>query len=202
MKRYIVSTLAVLLVFALTMAVFAQSSEEEGTNQNSGQKPRRLPLLEIFLSIAKEQKSAVAAIEKHLETVKTYVEAQSVLPPTITRELDGQEMNVAMSQWQEERMKVDQQLQAEIDAIELQLMVLKLRRRVGAEHLAAQAELRAIADSATKENAIETAKLIRDLIDSREKAFGDKMLKAGLAFRATYEAGYLELLQVTEKPSD
>jgi hypothetical protein len=75
------------------------------------------------------------------------------------------------------------QRQAAIAAIEDSLMILK-GNQSQVDHNNAIAELQAIADSAKKENAKETAKLMEDLIARQQKTFRDTVERLGITFGA------------------
>ena len=71
-----------------------------------------------------------------------------------------------------------------ITAIEEQVMILK-GYQLQVEHETEMSELQAISDSATKENAAATAKLVQDIIAKRAKAFQDIVNKLGIRLRST-----------------
>jgi len=80
------------------------------------------------------------------------------------------------------------QRQAAIATIEDQLMILK-GNQSQVDQNNAIAELQAIADSAKKENAKETAKLVGDLIAKKQKAFEDTVERLGINFGAAAGRG-------------
>jgi len=76
--------------------------------------------------------------------------------------------------------KRSETIAASMKTIENQVMVLKGGRNLRMELQAETDELQVIADSATKEKATATAKLIQDLIAKRTKALQDNMEKLGI----------------------
>ena len=75
-----------------------------------------------------------------------------------------------------------EQQQTAVAAIEQQVKILK-GNQLQVEHQAELDDLQAISDSATKEKATGTAKLVQDIIAKRTKAFQDTVEKLGIRLR-------------------
>lgn len=207
MKNYIISTVVILSIAFLVLSTFAQPADT-GTTRSIGRGARagsmNTGIRSGRNSEAQIQQSAITAIEAQIAKLKTNIEAQAAFRSSVmggpeTRVTDtltvgrpaeagGGTVTTTMVETippQEEIEKMNK-LQAEhkalLTAIEEQVIVLK-GFQFQTEHESEMAELQAISDSATKENATATVKLVQDLIAKRTKAFQDIAEKLGIRFR-------------------
>jgi hypothetical protein len=177
MKRYLISTIAVLVVLSMTMSVYAQGQvaggEGRGGGRGAGMRGGRG---------TQQLQDAIAAIETQLAELKKNVEAQAAMP----RGRGGAEGETPseeeIAKMREQRTKMREQQQTAVAAIEQQVKILK-GNQLQVEHQAEVDELQAIADSATKEKATATAKMVQDIIAKRTKAFEDTVEKLGIRLR-------------------
>ena len=149
MKKYLITTIAVLAVLAVVLTAFGQ---EDRPRMRGG--------------MGREaQQNAIAAIEAKCAEFKKGMEQQPAFNREQFQEMSDEERTKFREQMRERREK-----QAEIVAtIEQQVMILKGGRRLQTEHDESMAELQAIHAQAVKEEATETAKSIQALIDKRTK---------------------------------
>ncbi len=162
MKKYIFSIAAVLTVLALTVAVFAQAA---GTGTDTGAGAR-----------AGAGRGAMAGAGRG---AMGGGRAGAQRGAGAGAGIGGARMGGGVAA----------QRQAAIATIEDQLMILK-GNQVQADHNAAIAELQAIADSAAKEGAKETAKLVEDLIARQQKTFQDTVERLGITFGTAAGRGF------------
>ena len=120
--------------------------------------------------------AAIAAIEKVLASLKKAKEIVIPRPEGGFRDM-SEEDRTKMMEAMQKRGEIMQSVPA---ALEQQLMVLKGGFQLRQELQAERDEFQAIADSAKKENATETAKMVQDMIAKRTKAFEEKMEKFGI----------------------
>lgn len=177
MKRYLISTIAVLVVLSLTMSIYAQGQagggEGRGGGRGAGMRGRGTQRLQ----------DAIAAIEAQLAALKKNVEAQAAMPRMGRGGQEGETPSEEeIAKMREQRTKMREQQQAAATAIEQQVKILK-GNQLQVEHQAEVDELQAIADSATKEKATATAKMVQDIIAKRTKAFEDMAEKLGIRLR-------------------
>jgi hypothetical protein len=163
MKRYLISTIAVLAVLVIVLAAFGQ-----------GERPRTRGYMG-----RESQMNAINAIESKLAELKKDMEQQ----PAFNREQFQNMSDEERANFREQMMKRRQEQAAIVEAIEQQVMILKGGRQLQAEHDEAVAELEAIKAQAEKENAPETAKKIQALIDKRTKKLEDTAEKLGIRLR-------------------
>jgi hypothetical protein len=174
MKRYLISTISILIVLSLTVSVYAQGQagggEARGGGRGAGMRGRGTQRLQ----------DAITAIEAQLAKLKENVKAQA----DMRRGRDGGEMpsEEERTKMREQRNKLREQQQMAATAIEQQVMILK-GNQVREEHQQDIDELQAIADSAEKEKATATAKMVRDIIAKRTQMFEDMAEKLGIRFR-------------------
>jgi hypothetical protein len=178
MKRYIISTIAVLVVLSVTMSLYAQGpaagGEGRGGGRGAGMRGGRG---------TQQLQDAIAAIEAQLVQLKKNVEAQAAMPRMGRGGQDGEmPSEEEIAKMREQRTKLRDQQQAAAAAIEQQVMILK-GNQLQDEHQAEIDQLQAIADSATKEKATATAKMVQDIIAKRTKAFEDTVEKLGIRLR-------------------
>ena len=211
MKKYVISTVVILLTTFLVLSTFAQPAEL-GPTEGIGRDARA----EIMNSNTRggssrnsntqTQQAAITAIEGQIAKLKTNIEVQEAMRRSVTGGSETRVTNsltierpvgtrggtvtttmVEMLPSQEEIEKI-RKLQEDqrtlITAIEEQVMILK-GYQLQVEHETEMSELQAISDSATKENAAATAKLVQDIIAKRAKAFQDIVNKLGIRLRST-----------------
>lgn len=181
MKRYLISTIAVLVVLTMTMSIYAQGQAggEEGRGAGRGAGARA-----GGRAGTQQLQEAIAAIEAQLAELKKNVEAQAALPRGGRGGAEGGETpsEEEMAKIREQRTKLTEQRQTVVSAIEQQMKILK-GNQLQVEHQAEIDELQAVADSAAKEKATATAKLVQDMIAKRTKAFQDTVEKLGIRIR-------------------
>lgn len=165
MKRYLISTIAVLVVLAVVLVAFGQ--EERPARMRGG-----------FMN-REAQQNAIAAIEKALGKFKTSMETPMSRPEGGFQEMSEEDR----AKFREQMMKRREQQAVVVAAIEPQIMILKGGRQLQAEHDEAMAELQTIHALAVKEKATETAKSIQALIDKRTKTLEATAEKLGIRLR-------------------
>lgn len=163
MKRYLISTIAVLAVLVVVLAAFGQ---EERPRMRGGRS-------------REAQQNAIAAIEAKLAELKKGTEQQ----PAFDREQFQEMSDEERTKFREAMMKQREEQAAIVAAIEQQVMILKGGRQLQTEHDEAMAGLQAIHAQAVKENATETAKSIQALIDKRTKKLEDTAEKLQIRLR-------------------
>jgi hypothetical protein len=177
MKRYLIITIAVLTVSAVTLSLYAQPGGGMGGGERGGARGgmgmRGFGRAMYFLR-AETAEPAIAAIEAQLKKLKEVMAAQPDFGGF--RDMSEEERTKAM----EEMQKRSETIGTAMGTIENQMMVLKGGRNLQMELQTETDELQAIADSATKEKATGTAKLIQDLIAKKTKALEDNMEKLGI----------------------
>ena len=126
---------------------------------------------------------AIAAIETQLAKLKENLKAQAAMPRMGRGGQEGETPSEEeIAKMREQRTKMREQQQTAVAAIEQQVKILK-GNQLQVEHQAEVDELQAIADSATKEKATATAKMIQDIIAKRTKMFEDTVEKLGIRLR-------------------
>jgi len=161
MKRYLISTVVVLVVLTMAWIAFGQQQSERS---------------ERFARYRQAQQKAIKAIQEQVEKLKAGTEETSRRDRGSWQELSEDErtkLRERYSKMREERLKV-------LAAIEQQVTILKGRRQLEAEHEESIGELQAIRKLAVEEKAEETAKRLMQLILKRNKEFKDNMQKLGL----------------------
>lgn len=151
MKKYIISTVAVLMVLAMVLVAFGQ---EQGTRQGGQGRGG-------FMS-AEERTKAVDAIEAQLAKLKAGGQGAS-----FNRESFQNMSEEERTKFREKMTAARQEQQKSIQIILAQLAALQGRREPAAEGaqylIIATTDLKPIQDSAVKEKATETAKLLEGL---------------------------------------
>ena len=211
MKNYVISTVAILLTTFLVLSTFAQPAETGTTSgmrrgERAGGMNTDIRSGSSRNSNTQTQQAAITAIEGQIAKLKTNIEVQEAMRRSVTGGSETRVTNsltierpvgtrggtvtttmVEMLPSQEEIEKI-RKLQEDqrtlITAIEEQVMILK-GYQLQVEHETEMSELQAISDSATKENAAATAKLVQDIIAKRAKAFQDIVNKLGIRLRST-----------------
>jgi len=165
----------------MTMSIYAQGQAggEEGRGAGRGAGARA-----GGRAGTQQLQEAIAAIEAQLAELKKNVEAQAALPRGGRGGAEGGETpsEEEMAKIREQRTKLTEQRQTVVSAIEQQMKILK-GNQLQVEHQAEIDELQAVADSAAKEKATATAKLVQDMIAKRTKAFQDTVEKLGIRIR-------------------
>ena len=176
MKRYLILTIAVLTVSAVTLSLYAQpgggmgGGERGGARGGMGMRGMR----GMYFLRAETAEPAIASIEAQLKKLKEIMADQPDFRGM--RDMSEEERTKAMEGMQ----KRSETIAAAMGTIENQVMVLKGGRNLQAELQDETDALQAIADSATKEKATGTAKMIQDLIAKKTKALEDNMEKLGI----------------------
>ena len=176
MKKYLISTVAVMVVLAVTLGIYTQAQAAGGPRpegQTRGGMGR----------FSERMQAAITTIEAQVAKLKEGMKARAEMP----RFRGGQEgaerpSEEEMAKMREQRMKIQEQQQAAVSAIEEQLMIFK-GRQLQTEHNAAIAELEATLKLAKEEKAEKTAKHIQGMIDKRNKAFEATVEKLGIRFQ-------------------
>jgi hypothetical protein len=162
MKKYIYSTIAVLTVLVLVGAVFAQTA---GAGAGAGAAPGA-----GFGRAGVGGRAGAGAGGRAGAGAEAGTGAGMGAGAGLGRAGRGGVANNA-------------QRQAAIATIEDQIMILK-GPQVQTEHNAAMAKLQEVADTAKKEGAKETSKLIEALIAQKQKDFNDTVARLGITFGA------------------
>ena len=183
MKKYLVTSIAVLAVLAVTLSLYAQPGGGMGGGERGGARGGRMGMRGMFFLRAETAEPAIASIETQLKKLKEVVAAQPAMGGF--RDMSEEDRTKMM----EGMRKRSETIAAEMKTIEDQVKVLKGGRNLRMELQTETDELQAIADSATKEKATATAKLIQDLIAKRTKALQDNMEKLGIRGRRGGQRG-------------
>ena len=163
MKKYLISTVAVIIVLAVVLVAFGQQERPRmrgGFNREARQ-------------------NAIATIETQLAKLKEGMGQQ----PTFDRSRFQEMTDEERAEFREQMMKRREAQQAALAAIEQQVMILKGGRQLQTEHDEAMAELQTIHAQAEKEEASKTAKSIQALIDKRTKKLEETAEKLGIRLR-------------------
>ncbi len=151
MKRYAVPAVVVLVVLALVLVSFGQEQGTRGQGQGRGG----------FMS-GEERAKAIEAIEAQLAKLKASSQSSGFNRDSF-QNMSEEERTKAMEKFRQAREERDKILQAII----AQVAALQGRREpapAGAQYLiVTTADLKPIQDSAVKEKATETAKLLEGL---------------------------------------
>jgi hypothetical protein len=179
MKRYLISTIAGLVILTVTMSIYAQGQAGGGAGQGAGRGAGMRGGRGT-----QQLQDAIAAIETQLAELKKSVEAQAAMPRMGRGGAGGGETpsEEEIAKIREQRTKMQEQRQTAVAAIEQQVMILK-GNQLQVEHQAEIDQLQAIEASAEKEKATATAKLVQDMIAKRTKAFQDTVEKLGIRLR-------------------
>lgn len=174
MKKYLISTIAVLVTMAVTLSLYAQPGGGMGGGARAGGMGRGGMGRGMFFLRAQTAEPAIASIETQLKKLREIMAAQPEMSGF--RDMSEEERTKMMEGMQ----KRSETIAAAMKTMEDQFKVLKGGRNLRMELQTETDELQAIADSATKEKATATAKLIQDLIAKRTKALEDNMEKLGI----------------------
>ena len=212
MKKYVISTIVILLTAFLVVSTFAQPASTGTTTGiargvRAGRTGTGIRAGGNRNSEAQTQQTAIEEIEAQIAKLKTNLEAQAELRESVVdgaetvvtgtlsgRTPTGQTVITTMVETidsPEETEKINKLLQerkALITAIEEQIIVLK-GFQFQIDHENEMSELEEISSSATQENAAGTAKLLQDLIAKRRQAFQDTLEKLGIRQRGTRGQG-------------
>jgi DNA anti-recombination protein RmuC len=179
MKKYLISAVAVLAVLTVTLVMYAQAQAAGRAGEGQGGRPESR-MRGGMMRYTESLQAAITEIEKQVGKLKENMEAQSAMP-RFRRTEEGGEMpsQEEMAKMREQRVKMREQQQAAVAAIEQQLMILK-GRQLQTEHEESIAELEAVHKLSLEENAKKTAERIQDMIAKRNKAFEDTVEKLGI----------------------
>ena len=151
MKRYVVSTVAVLMVLAMVWVAFGQ---EQGTRQGQGRGG--------FMS-GEERTKAIEAIETQLAKLKAGAGTTGFNRDSFQNMSEDERAKL-----KEKMTQARQEQQKSLQIIMAQVAALQGRREAapeGAQYLIiATTDLKPIQDAAVKEKATETAKLLEGLV--------------------------------------
>jgi len=162
MKKYVIASVAVLVVLAACWVVFGQ---QEGQRQR-------------FAQYREMQLKAAAALVEQAGKLKTALETPFAGMPADRSFQDlSEEERTKMRETMTKRREEQQQI---VGAIETELAKVKGSRQLQREQEEGTKELQAIRELAEKEQAKETLKGIDELIANRQKAFDDKLAKLGI----------------------
>ena len=175
MKKYLISTIAVFVILAVTLSLYAQPGGVGG-GERSGTRGGGMGMRGMYFLRPQTADPAIASIEAQLKKLKEVMAAQPEMSGF--RDMSEEERTKAMEGMQ----KRSETIAAAMKTIENQIKILK-GNQLQVEHEAEMEELQAIADSATKEKATGTAKLIQDLIAKRTEAFQSTVEKLGIRLR-------------------
>jgi len=168
MKRYLISTVAVLVVLAVVLAAFGQQEKPKQGDRQSGRQGRGGSMS------GEERQKAIQAIEEQLAKLKK--EAEMPRPQGNYQDLSEEER----TKLRERMTKVFQERQKTIDAIVAQVAKLQGQRQPEAEgvkyFIVSTSDLKPIQESAAKEKAKETSKLLETLVAraSGQRRFGGR----------------------------
>jgi hypothetical protein len=163
MKRYLITSIAVIVVLTVALVAFGQ--------QNQGERPRMRGGFN-----REAQQNAVATIETELAKIKKSMETPMQMPEGGFQNMSEEER----TKFREQRMKEREEQTAALDKIEQQIMILKGGRQLQQEHQAKIDELQTIQAMAQKENATKTAKYVEDMIAKSNKDFEAMAEKLGI----------------------
>ena len=162
MKKYTTTTLVVAIVFAVTLAAWAQRDASRGE--------RRQQRREI-------QQQAIVKIQEHAAKLKTDMEeaAQARQNRSRGQSLSEEERNARRESWRKRR----EEQQRTVADLDLQVAILKGSRQLRTEHEEALAEFQAIRDLATEEKAERTVKHLSKLIEKKQESFEETLKTLG-----------------------
>jgi len=185
MKKYLISTVAVLVVLAGASGLYAQG-QAGGMGRGEGAGGQ---MQGGMMRYTERLQAAITEIETQVAKLKENMKAQAAMPRSRRTE-EGGEMpsQEEMAKMREQRMKMREQQQVAVAAIEQQLMILK-GNQLQTEHEESIAELEAVHKLAMEEKAEKTAKRIQDMIAKRNKAFEDTVEKLGIRLRRSRGQG-------------
>lgn len=159
MKRYLMSTVVVLLVLAVAWIAFGQQQSERA------QRGARY----------RQAQEAIEVIQKEAANFKTGMEVLR-FDRSRWQEMSEEER----SKLRETFTKMREERQQALAVIKRQVTILKSRRQLDREHEESIAEIQAIYALATSEKAEKTAKRLEELIAKRNKEHEETMQKLGL----------------------
>jgi len=160
MKRYLISTVVILVVLAVAWVAFGQQQSEQAQR---------------FAQYRQAQTKAIEVIQAQAARLKAGMET-----PRFDRSRWQDMSDEERNNLRERFTKMREERQQALAAIEQQVMRLKGRRQLDREHEESIAELQTIQALATTEKAEKTAKRLEELIAKRNKEYEDTMQKLGL----------------------
>ena len=165
MKKYLISTVAVLLVLAVAWIAFGQEQSERA--QRRAQRMARI----------QAATKVIETIQEQAGKLKTALEEGAIFGSIGSRQDLSEEERAKL---REEVMKNREEWWKMLAVIEQQFTIPKGRRQRDREHEESIAELQTIQALATTEKAEKTAKRLEELIAKRNKEHEDTMQKLGL----------------------
>jgi len=162
MKKYVIASVAILVVLAACWVVFGQAE--------TGQRER-------FAQYREMQLKAAATLVEQAGKLKTALEAPIPGMPAGGFQNLSEEERTKMRETMTKRREEQQQI---VGAVEMELAKVKGSRQLQREQEEGTKELQAIREVAEKEQAKETLASIDKLIAKRQKAFDDKLAKLGI----------------------
>ncbi len=161
MKRYLISSIMVLAVLAVTWVAFGQPQGD---------------FRERMAQMREAQTKAIEMIQQQAVKIKE----SFAMPGTEGQNFQNMSEE-ERAKFREQRMKQREEQQTALAVIEQQVMILKGRRQLQQEQEASIAELQELQALAKKENAAETSKRIEDVIAKKNKTFEETMQKLGIS---------------------
>jgi len=185
MKKYLISTVAVLVVLTLALSIYAQPTARGNRGAGIGARAAGAGarMRRGGFGNTEQIQKAIAAIEAELAKLKKGMEGSTMARGKF-QDMSEEERKKLMEGFR----KRGEAVSTATGAIERQIMVLK-GNQLQVEHQAKMAELQVIAASATKEKATATAKLIQDLIAKRTTALESTAEKLGIRLRRSRGQG-------------
>jgi hypothetical protein len=163
MKRYLISSIIVLMVLAVTWVALGQPQGD---------------FMERMAQMREAQTKAIGMIQKQVEELKKGIEQQSAFDPSRFQNMSDEERE----KFREERQKASEARQNSINMIIAQIAVLQ-RQPQPAEGeryiLVNTADLKVAAELATKEKAAETTERIKALLEPPRRGFGGRRGQPG-----------------------
>lgn len=179
MKRYVVSTIAVLVILTVTLGLYAQPGGGMGGGERGGGMQRgggMRGMRGMYFLRPQTAEPAIASIEAQLKKLKEVMAEQPSMGGGGFQDMSEEER----TKWREGMQKRSETVAAAMKTIEDQIKILKGGRNLRMELQEENDELQVIADSAEKAKDTATAKLVQDLIAKRTKALDDTMEKLGI----------------------
>lgn len=163
MKRYLISSIVILTVLAMTWIAFGQPQGD---------------FRERMAQMREAQSKALEAIQQQVVVLKKGMEQQSGFDPSRFQEMSDEERE----KFREERMKAREAQQAAINTIIAQVATLQGQPQPAEGEryiLVNTADLKAAAELATKEKATETNERIKELLEPPRRGFGGRRGQPG-----------------------
>jgi TolA-binding protein len=163
MKRYLISSIVVLTVLAMTWIAFGQPQGD---------------FRERMARMREAQSKALEVLQQQVAVLKKGIEQPSAFDPNRFREMSDEERE----KFREERMKSFEARRTAINSIIAQVAILQGQPQPAEGEryiLVNTADLKAAAELATKEKATETAERIKELLEPPRRGFGGRRGQPG-----------------------